>query len=213
MKLHLGCGQNHLTGYVNIDYPASTKELMTKQVADIEADISTLRYRSSSIEEIRLHHVFEHFPRPIACALLVGWRKWLKPNGILHIEVPDFNKMALMVLNPLTSEERKLQALRHIFGSHEGFWAVHQDGWSCDRIRKLFTVCGYEVKSSKPTENGMLKNVDIIGVKRTNRLVKTDRLLIKEYLSQYLISKRREQGLLNFWMTEFDRQLKKMNQD
>jgi predicted SAM-dependent methyltransferase len=65
-KLHLGCGQRHLEGYINIDFPASEHSVQDKSVADIQADITQLSYPASSIDEVRLHHVFEHFPRPVA---------------------------------------------------------------------------------------------------------------------------------------------------
>ncbi|MBU1349519.1 MAG: hypothetical protein ABII99_02395 [Patescibacteria group bacterium] len=90
MKLHLGCGENYLEGYVNIDFPPEFHTIQNKSVADKYANIFELKYKKDSIEEIRLHHVFEHFERAVALALIAGWRSWLKKNGVLRIEVPDF---------------------------------------------------------------------------------------------------------------------------
>lgn len=61
-----------------------------KPKADVFADIRQLEYPENSISEIRSHHLFEHFSRAEAIDLLLKWRKWLKPNGILRIETPDF---------------------------------------------------------------------------------------------------------------------------
>jgi predicted SAM-dependent methyltransferase len=81
VKLHLGYGQRYLEGYVNIDFPVSEDTLQKDNVADLHAGILGLRYPVGSVEEIRLHHVFEHFSRPVACALLASWFSWLYPGG------------------------------------------------------------------------------------------------------------------------------------
>jgi predicted SAM-dependent methyltransferase len=98
MKLHLGCEQKHLKGYVNIDFLISEHGVQEMSMAEIQTDITKLSYPPSTIDEIRFHHVFEHFTRPIACAHIVVWRNWLKPDGILHIEVPDFYKTSFIII-------------------------------------------------------------------------------------------------------------------
>ena len=77
-KLHLGCGQRYLEGYVNIDFPAAEHTVQEQSVADRHADLLCLSYPAGSIDEIRLHHVFEHFDRHTACALMASWQSWLK---------------------------------------------------------------------------------------------------------------------------------------
>ena len=81
MKLHLGCGHYYLEGYTNVDYPPSEHSVQQSIKADLFCDLATLRYAAGSVDEIRLHHVFEHFPRPAALALLCRWRDWLVPGG------------------------------------------------------------------------------------------------------------------------------------
>src|SRR6185369_2221030 len=114
MKLHLGCGQRYLDGYINIDFPSSSHSIQETSVADLHADILSLHYPEKSVEEIRSHHVFEHFPRPIACALLAGWYLWLKEGGLLRIEVPDFRRTAQRLLNPFLSFKKRAVAERHL---------------------------------------------------------------------------------------------------
>ena len=62
IKLHLGCGETILPGYVNIDYPKDQHNIMNVS-PDLAADLTRLACRENSIDEIRLHHVFEHFNR------------------------------------------------------------------------------------------------------------------------------------------------------
>lgn len=65
LKLHLGCGEVYLDGYRNIDYPPSEHTVQTQTKVDEYADIlRELVYPRASIEEVRLHHVFEHFTHP-----------------------------------------------------------------------------------------------------------------------------------------------------
>jgi len=81
IKLHLGCGETYLPGYINIDFPPSQHTVQKQPKADLYADIRQLSYPSESVEEIRLHHVFEHFDRPTALRLLIDWYEWLKEGG------------------------------------------------------------------------------------------------------------------------------------
>jgi predicted SAM-dependent methyltransferase len=84
MKVHLGCGNKYLEGYLNIDLPSSEHTIMDVK-ADMYADIRTVQFPENSIDEVRLHHLFEHFNRAEALKLLSRWRTWLKVGGILHI--------------------------------------------------------------------------------------------------------------------------------
>ena len=89
VKLHLGCGANYLEGYVNVDLPQEGQTVMNAK-ADIYQDIRTLQYQENSVDEIRNHHLLEHFTRQEALKLLLQWRNWLKPGGVLFVETTDF---------------------------------------------------------------------------------------------------------------------------
>ena len=158
MKLHLGCGQRYFEGYVNIDYPLSEHSVQQTSVADELANLFELKYKPSSIEEVRLHHVFEHFTRAQACALLASWNSWLSDNGVVHIEVPDFERTARAVLRLLSSNKAQSVGLRHIFGSQEAHWAVHYEGYTGKRLKRFLEIYGYETKKicRSPTDCALL---------------------------------------------------------
>ncbi len=211
MKLHLGCGEIYLEGYVNIDYPPSEHTVQTKSVVDEYHDITELRYPKESVEEIRLHHVFEHFSRPVYPALLASWWSWLKPGGLLRIEVPDFDRMARTVLSPLTSPKSKGKALRHIFGAQEASWAVHFEGWSGKRLAKVLKEFGFRVeKINRISWNG-LYNIEVFARKDPHPLTQQDfEEKAKEALSLYLVDdSETERRMLETWLKAYREQIKK----
>jgi predicted SAM-dependent methyltransferase len=215
MKLHLGCGQKYLEGYINVDYPSSEHSVQEKSVADIHADITQLSYPASSVDEVRLHHVFEHFTRPVACGLISAWRSWLKPGGILHIEVPDFQKTAFMVLNPFSNSHSKSVALRHIFGSQEAHWAVHYEGWTANKLTNLLKNFGFEILQVKNNSWKGTYNFEVIARKNDIDLSKIAfENKVKDFLSDYLVdSSPGELKLLSVWMNEYKIQVSKCEQD
>ena len=78
MKLNLGCSDEHLEGFVNVDVcePAD-------QVADLT---STWPWEDSSVDHIRAWDILEHLPQPIFTMNEI----WcvLKPGGTVEIVVP-----------------------------------------------------------------------------------------------------------------------------
>lgn len=141
-RLHLGCGERYLEGYVNIDFPPSEHTVQQASPADELADIRHLRYEPESVVEVRLHHVFEHFDRPTALRLLVDWHEWLVEGGRLTIETPDFERSVKAFVRHIGRGDRGT-ILRHVFGSHEAAWAVHWDGWYEQRYRRVLGALGY----------------------------------------------------------------------
>lgn len=208
MKLHLGCGQVYLDGYLNIDYPLSKHSVQLTSVADKYADITKLKYKPNSVEEIRLHHVFEHFDRSTAVALVATWSRWLKKDGILRIDVPDFVKTARSVLSPFTSKRIKDVGIRHIFGSQEASWAVHYHGWSDRALSELFQAFGLEVISFSTTKWKGTYNVQVIGKKYKSLSEKDSIKGIENWLKQFLVDdSKSERDMLAYWKRKAKAQL------
>lgn len=141
MKLHLGCGANYIDGYVNIDYPQSEHNHVRVR-CDQYADITTLSFDEGSIEEIRLHHVFEHFGRVQALAMLVKWHMWLEVGGKLWIEVPDLDGCADDILHE-PDYGIMMSAIRHMVGDQTAKWGYHVDQWNEQRLTKTLGSIGF----------------------------------------------------------------------
>lgn len=83
MKLHLGCGDKILKGYINVDIRPETG-------CDIVDDVTLLeKFENNSADEIYACHVLEHFGRHQYFDVLKRWYDILKPGGLIRISVPD----------------------------------------------------------------------------------------------------------------------------
>lgn len=166
LRLHLGCGSAHLDGYVNADFPPSEHNVMDVK-ADVFCDVTKIDLPAGEVDEIRLHHVFEHFNRVVALALLIKWHSWLRRGGKLQIETPDFEASAADFLEA-SDLGRKLRGIRHLEGDQAAGWAYHVGQWFPERFVETFTKLGFsniEIRQEASGHTPPLFNVQAIGVK------------------------------------------------
>jgi FkbM family methyltransferase len=185
LRLHLGCGKWHFDEYINIDYPPKEHNVVTHLGADLYADITKLNFPAHSVDEIRLHHVFEHFDRVTALGLLVTWHEWLKVGGRLHIETPDLIGSAKTLLSD-ASLKTKMGVVRHLAGDQADKWAYHTDHWFGQRFEHTLTQLGFgpvRVRTSSWPHEPYLSNVQVEAAKqvhltRQQLLAACDKLLL-----------------------------------
>jgi hypothetical protein len=179
-----------------------------KSIADLHANLIELKYNSGEIAEIRLHHVFEHFSRAQALALLVNWNNWLEPGGILRIETPDFFNSAIQALNPFRSFSSRLSTLRHIFGSQEAHWANHFEGYSKQLYKYILPKMGYKIIEINKNSWKGTYNIEIIARKESNLNTEFAFKAAEAILGNYKIDNSSgEESLLKYWLTEFEKVL------
>jgi SAM-dependent methyltransferase len=140
-RVHLGCGDRYLRGYLNVDYPPAEGTAAGTSRPDLQGDVRTLLCPAGTLAEVRLHHLFEHFDRAPALALLIRWYDWLRPGGRLQIETPDFDACIGRFADRSIKDQSVI--LRHLFGSQEAPWALHRDGWSANRFRYVLGELGF----------------------------------------------------------------------
>ena len=87
MKLHVGCGTNKIAGWVNID---AVKDCNPDCVHDLS---KPLLYADLSADELMANGVLEHFDKYMRLFVFADWARVLKVGGIIHIGVPDFQKL------------------------------------------------------------------------------------------------------------------------
>ncbi len=101
VRLHLGCGWNLLTGWINIDLVGGKTDL----VWDLR---KPLPFAPESVDAVFLEHVFEHMTYSETLTVLGHLKSSLKPGGVLRVGVPD----AGMYATWYASDRRQASARR-----------------------------------------------------------------------------------------------------
>ncbi len=133
-KLHLGCGEIKIPGYINID---SRKTNATDIIHDIK-DLSI--FENDSVDEIYACHVLEHFGRFEVNDILKNWNKTLKQNGVLKIAVPDFESIC-----SIYNETNKISLIEGpVIGGQTYENNFHYNIFDYDKLKKILLDCGYK---------------------------------------------------------------------
>lgn len=90
MKLNLGCGDNLLDGYINVD--------KYDKAADVQADITELPFEDNSVDKVVAYQVIEHVPYNLNDKLFAEIYRVLKPAGTAILETPDIDVVAVKIL-------------------------------------------------------------------------------------------------------------------
>lgn len=86
IKLHLGCGNTYLEGWVNID---NNSDNNIKKL-DLNWDLrNPLPYEDNSVDMIYNEHFLEHLTVEEALVSLKDFIRVLKPGGVMRIAIPD----------------------------------------------------------------------------------------------------------------------------
>lgn len=144
MRLNLGCGDNLIEGYVNID--------KYDKAADVRADMADVAYPDKSIEEIVIYQALEHTPYNSLNSILSNCHRMLVPGGKLIIEVPDIEYAALEILSDGLSDKW----VHHIWGEYYRPWdkerypdatfhagSIHYQGFTFDRLSNALKQAGF----------------------------------------------------------------------
>lgn len=142
MKLHLGCGNIKLEGFINIDI---RETIATDKVQDCS---NLTNFPLNQIEIIYANAFFEHLNIDQAFKLIKQIEKLLKPDGRLIITgLPDFERIAKAYLNKEPGITRPrfniLEVFRYTHGNpfippFTDWHQLHKSLWDIDLIKYLF---------------------------------------------------------------------------
>lgn len=136
MRYHLGCGTEHLEGYVNADL-RSTPE------ADLVLDLSEPRFpEGDSVDGIFSHAFFEHLRRDARVPHLKALHGALAPGGfVCYLGLPDFRRVAELYLaggpGVVGPHFDLFNVYRYTHGDPEMF---PEAGWEPQLHKSLFDV-------------------------------------------------------------------------
>lgn len=145
VKLNLGCGNDIIPGYINIDKYNNTGGV------DINCDIMELPFEDGTVDEIYISHVFEHIPINDTYIALDEWHRVLKVGGTLEIRIPDLEHEVKEWLS--TPDDEKWFKVHLIFGSqsHEG--NTHFCGFNPGSLKSFLEMCGWKVDFCGQNQN------------------------------------------------------------
>jgi predicted SAM-dependent methyltransferase len=187
IKLHLGCGDKKIKGWVNID-------IQNSPAVDLISDCMDLPYSLNSVSTIYSCCMLEHFGRNNNLKffrhtcwkdVLLYWYSLLKPGGELYISVPDFeavcreylkNKNILKILGITLGGQKNEEDLHGMIYDYEllstelksiGFNNIMRYDW---RNFEAFQQKGYDDFSASyiphmDFDNGRLMMLNIKAVK------------------------------------------------
>jgi predicted SAM-dependent methyltransferase len=130
LRLHLGCGQKRLPGFINIDHNYSP-------ATDYVGNIGRLPCPPRSVERIETYHVVEDISVTIVDAVLASWLQMLKPGGVLVIECPDFEADIRELL------DGHAERMYSIFGRQRFPGDAHHWGYGADSLRDRLARIGF----------------------------------------------------------------------
>lgn len=167
LKLHLGCGEKILEGFVNVDIRALPG-------VNLVSDIKTLReFANDTVDLIYVCHVLEHFTRREYKNVLKRWYDLLKHEGVLRIAVPNFESICKYY-----NKTKDLNSIRGLlYGGQNYEQNFHFCGWDFETLKEDLHSIGF-------------KEVDMYDYKLT------EHANIDDYSQAYLPHMDKENGLL-----------------
>lgn len=126
MKLHLGCGNTHIDGFVNID-------IQRTPATDVVGDIKFLTgIQNDSVDLIYSCNVIEHFKKTEIYSVLRRWYEVLKPGGILRLSTPD-----LEAVFKYYNKTKDLEGIYDtLYGGQKNEFSFHYWGWDFKTLKK-----------------------------------------------------------------------------
>jgi SAM-dependent methyltransferase len=135
IKLHLGCGEKYLPGYIHIEQDDFPHIKHRTSVTDLNM------FENEAVDQIYNCGVFTYFDRHQAPLVLKEWNRVLKVGGKLYISIPDFDGIVQAYLKSNKNIES-----RGILGPIFGRWEIKDyDG----NKKMIYQKTCYDFKSLK----------------------------------------------------------------
>ena len=132
-KLHLGCGERHIPGFVHVD-------IRPLPHVDVVSGLASLpMFADGSVELVYASHVLEHFGRHEAQAVLSEWHRVLRPGGLLRLAVPDFGQLVRIYQTGGNLDE----ILGPLVGRQDHPHNYHYNVFDRPRLTRLLEAAGF----------------------------------------------------------------------
>lgn len=147
LRLNLGCGENLLDGFVNIDLYDVRPQVVKTDIA------GPLPYESGSVDKIVCYQTIEHVPYNKSQTMFAEWCRVLKPGAHAIVETPDIDVIARKILmeDGLTD-----QMIYNLVGEYYRPWdkdryddwemnaaSIHRNPWNFGRLSDVALSAGF----------------------------------------------------------------------
>jgi len=147
MRLNLGCGNQYMDDYINIDSDDTER-------VDVIADVRSLPFIDNSISVVEAYHLLEHIPRQQIEETLGEWIRVIKPHGKLIVELPDFERNCEDLIQAIKDKDWETANWNMMViygGDTPAPQDAHRWGYNANTINRLLNQVGFvEVKQTQP---------------------------------------------------------------
>ena len=166
MRLNLGSGYKPLEGFVNVDLLDNWCNTPPDVVHDIT---QPLPFDDESADEVHAYHVFEHFYRYEADAILMDWVRVLKPGGKLVLELPCLDKIVSIFHHCIKTQQELPENLTlwGLYGDpkYANPAMVHRWCYSMTELRDMMELNGLKVEILPAQTHQPVRDMRLEGVK------------------------------------------------
>jgi predicted SAM-dependent methyltransferase len=146
MKLHLGCGDIIIPGFVNVD-------IINGPGVDVVDDVRTLfKFESDSVDVIYACHVLEHFGHDEILPILRRWWGVLKLGGELRVSVPDLDRIVEIYYHNWSHFQTVPNTpwIGLIYGGQSTSYDYHKTGFNACYLNFLLVQARFQEVSEYP---------------------------------------------------------------
>jgi hypothetical protein len=155
-RLHVACGNNNFPEYVNVDLFDFDESDTSRDGSNYDYKLDLTKLDSvphNFLSEIMFIHGFEHFTRYQTVQILKHWFEKLNEGGIIHLEMPDFQRVRAFSYIPLIllnkNQRRYRTSIIHdmFYGNQwsELDYETHRYLWTKKNLQLILKDIGYEI--------------------------------------------------------------------
>lgn len=137
-KLHIGCGNIKVEGFINIDVLKTPATDFVCRIEDLPKYI-----KRNSIELIYTSHVLEHFSKHSSLNILKMFYEFLIPSGELRLSVPDLKKIDHKIRKRHLDWQDMELIEGVLMGGQETRYNFHRSAYWCDYLKAILLDIGF----------------------------------------------------------------------
>lgn len=154
-KLHIGCGDNVLDGWLNTEYEGSAP--LSVAYFDVQ---NPFPLPSDTFDFVFSEHMIEHVPLREAFTMLQECRRVLKPAGRIRISTPPLEYLIKLVVNPAPEDEEYLLWHRREWSSESPVFTA------AVALSDYYKQWGHQFVYDEPTLRALMAKAGFVSIEK-----------------------------------------------